>query len=426
MSKFQGASRETLDVAMTTMREASGMIPEGGDEGVPGLHAATAGVALALERAPLPGRDAHVSKADDWLDPWSDEGGIMRMAVAHVIDGYDDGSVRDASVEGMMRHMVADVANMDASTRQIDALDGRGVEPTGLHEAHAGRVDAARGDAVVAADLRHESTGAYHRVSEGRAQELVGALQEGGGVPASTLAELSRIAVDVVPPRAARSERNLYVQERLGESADGALPLFRDGPGSEVRMDRSRHRVEELALGIGDLPTGEVERGVAAHIAVKGSAVSSNVDRTDARARAHVMADMDLSDLPDTMLAIPDPASRTAAGVAVRIEATAAAMRRADERSFEGFDVDGRDDASMAGGRMSDMTRETQVTSFEAIQRNQGVSALDVVRLQAAVRDLDDADRSRSQDERIEARRSDQERDAARRGVQQRVAERSR
>lgn len=388
MSNLSSPSAEHMNRAAAIMESVSGVHPAPRSDYPPFVEEAVAGAALALEKGhPHALRIAHATKAEEWLDLKSIEGPHFHRAVARVLGGYEPGVIMDMSPRGMMEHIVSDTVNSTLAARmQIAVRDRNPVMIEGMTDDQVRRVEAGRTDEGVAADIAHESRGAYENVSRTRRFELIDVFHDKVDVSPEAKAEMERASghIDVIRADATSAKRE--TADRVADFREANEPLFRDMLPDIQRMEVANH-AEDLALGIGKGPMNQVEAGVAAHVAARGPMTSASSDGMVHDARVVVMVDAMM-----TARAMPDAPLPSPATVAMRIEGLSRLMRKAEDYAY-GYDrlmdndpVKSRDMRMMANGDLSSMTPDAQVDAFRTIQRGDMVPALTALRIHDAVK----------------------------------------
>lgn len=390
MANLNALTGTNLNRAASIMEAASGATPAPRVDYPPYIEEAAAGAALALEKGhPQALRVTRSTTAEEWLDPKSIEGGHFQRAVARVLGGYEPNAMVDMSPKGMMEHIVADTVNMTLASRMDLAVKDRNpVMTEGMTQSHIDRVELARSDDGVAADITRERKGGYESVSPSRRLALIDVFHEMADVSDVARNEITHAARDVALMRAGAVERAGGIRSRIADFREEGVPLFRDGVQDDVGAN---HRAEELALGIGKGPMNEVEAGVSAHIAVKGPQNRGFDDGMHHDARVAVMVDIAKAD----EASIPAPSV-----VATRIEGMAILMREADDyaysytRASDNDPVNSLDMERLARGEMSSMSPDAQVRVFESLHSGDRVPALTAMRIHGAVRDMSSTERS--------------------------------
>jgi len=403
MANLNAISVQNLAKASGVLDSVSGRREMPRLEYPPFVEEAVAGAALALEKGhPHALRLAKPAKAEDWLDPTSFEGRHFHRSVARVLGGYEPGAFVDMSPKGVMQHIVTDALNTTLANRmELAIANSNPVMMEGMDPYQSGRVEEARIDPGVAADIRHESAGAYDKVSSRRRMQLVDVFHELQGVSDVAKAEIDRVSLDVDAMRAAEPARTRLLNERLADFKEEGVPLFRDRDPLNDMTVAANWRAQEISEGSGRPPMNELEAGVAAHVAVVAARPEGQTTDMSHDARVSVMVDVVLSEEASVgdRSGLPSPLQ-----VAMRIEGLASAMRRADDYSFSGkaaaeddFDKS-LDMQCLAHGEPASMSPKAQMQLFQALHDGVGVPALTAARLQDAVRDISAPDRSAGMD----------------------------
>lgn len=401
MSNLNPVSQDNLRRAAVILDSASGRQHAPRTDYPPYIEEAAAGAALALENGhPHALRLARETKAEDWLDPNSIEGRHFHRAVARVLGGTEAGAIVDMSPKGMMQHIVTDTVNMTLANRmELAVKDRNPVMVQGMDAEQIDRVEAARANPRLAADISSESRGSYEAVSKDRRMALIDVFHTMEGVSDVAKAGIDQAAIDIQAMRADAVGRASLLRSSIADFKEDGVPLFREAmPDQDGRID-ANWRAEELALRIGKGPMNELEAGVAAHVAVKGPQNRGFDDGMNHDARVAVMVDVTMM---DEATAKRDPSLSSPHAIAMRIEGMSAMMREADNYGFSYTQATDNDVGKsldmqlLSHSQPTSMSPDAQVRLFETLHNGDRVPALTAMKLHGALRDISSVDRSAS------------------------------
>lgn len=399
MANLNPIRAENLDRSASIMDAVSGKVPAPRVHYPPYIEEAVAGAALALEKGhPHALRLAHAAEAEAWLDPKSFEGGHFHRAVARVLGGYEPGSVVDMSPKGVMSHIVTDTVNSTLAARmEIAVIDESPVMVEGMTKAQILRVELARKDPGVLSDISHERQGNYENVSRHRRLALVDVFHDKENVSKEALVEIDRAAGHIAGMRSEAVARNNEINSRVANFREDGESLFRDVISEDARRETS-HYISDLTRGAGKGPMNEIEAGVQAHIAARGS---KNLGSLDGMYN-YMLHDARVVTTIDAMLtsrAHPDAPLPSPVDMAMRIEGMAVMMREADDyaygytRATDNDPVKSKDMENLANGEVSSMSLEAMTDVFRSLHSSDRVPALITLRIHNAVEDMSSADR---------------------------------
>lgn len=190
----------------------------------------------------------------------------------------------------------------------------------------------------------------------------------------AVLGSISQSAAVLAEQRGTMGARCSYMHEKLSDFRYADEPLFRDtAPDAGGRHIRADLRLDQLAEGA--TPASAAEAGVAAHIKAMG--YSGRRDVSTREARLSILAEHDHSRPTHGQSAPIDPASESAATIALRTEALAVAMRQARSAILgRGGMEEFRRNQAITDGRLSALKGEHQVEMFTRLHHAEGIPPL--------------------------------------------------